>query len=164
MKPTAGPRDLAGSAVGRLGEILSWLESFPTCGHICVLNNTLCPGSTCPGDGTKLNSTLSSFPSLWGKEVSPLSRISGQEVLPRPSSTTPSSLTLWLLSNDFFFLSIYLFGRVGSYLCHSGSVVAVWGIQFSDPGSNPRPLHWEHGVLATGPPGSSCTDFFSLYL
>ena len=49
-------------------------------------------------------------------------------------------------------------------ICHSGSVVAVWGIQFSDPGSNPRPLHWEHGVLATGPPGSPCTDFFSLYL
>ena len=23
-----------------------------------------------------------------------------------------------------------------------------------DRGLNPRPLHWEHGVLTTGPPGS----------
>ena len=35
------------------------------------------------------------------------------------------------------------------------------GILFPDQGSNPGPLHWEHGVLATGPPGKSqdeCSD------
>ena len=29
------------------------------------------------------------------------------------------------------------------------------GIQFPNQGSNPGPLHWEHGVLPTGPPGKS---------
>ena len=29
------------------------------------------------------------------------------------------------------------------------------GIQFPDQGSNPGPLHWEHGVLPIGPPGRS---------
>ena len=29
------------------------------------------------------------------------------------------------------------------------------GIQFPDQGSNLAPLHWKHGVLATGPPEKS---------
>ena len=33
-------------------------------------------------------------------------------------------------------------------------LVAACGILFSDQGWNPGPLDWEHGVLATGPPGS----------
>ena len=36
----------------------------------------------------------------------------------------------------------------------SGSVVAC-GIEFPDQGSNLGPLHWECGILATGPPGKS---------
>ena len=32
---------------------------------------------------------------------------------------------------------------------------APCGIQFPDQGSNLAPLHWEHGVLASGPPGKS---------
>ena len=28
---------------------------------------------------------------------------------------------------------------------------SMWDI-FPRPGMEPRPLHWEHGVLATGPP------------
>ena len=47
-------------------------------------------------------------------------------------------------------------------LQHTGSssaacelLVAACGIQFPDQGSNPGPLHWECGVLATGPPGKS---------
>ena len=28
-------------------------------------------------------------------------------------------------------------------------------ISYPDQGSNPDPLHWEHGVLATGSPGKS---------
>ena len=29
------------------------------------------------------------------------------------------------------------------------------GSKFPDQGLNPGPLHWEHGVLDTGPPGKS---------
>ena len=31
-------------------------------------------------------------------------------------------------------------------------LVSASGIEFPDQGSNPGPLHWEQGVLATGPP------------
>ena len=34
-------------------------------------------------------------------------------------------------------------------------LVVACGIQFLDQGLNCSPLHWEHGVLATGPPGKS---------
>ena len=36
-------------------------------------------------------------------------------------------------------------------------------IQFPDQGLNPGPLHWEHGVLPTGPPGKSLF-YYSLRL
>ena len=39
-------------------------------------------------------------------------------------------------------------------------LVVACGIYFPDQGSNPGPLHWEHGVLATGPPGQSLTRVF----
>ena len=39
------------------------------------------------------------------------------------------------------------------------SIIAC-GIHFPDQGSNPGPLHWEHGVLATGPLGQSLTRIF----
>ena len=29
----------------------------------------------------------------------------------------------------------------------------AWEIQFPDQGLDPGPLHWEHGVLDTGPQG-----------
>ena len=32
---------------------------------------------------------------------------------------------------------------------------SMFRIYFPDQGSNPGPLHWEHGVSATGPQGSS---------
>ena len=34
------------------------------------------------------------------------------------------------------------------------------GIQFPDQGSDPGPLHWEHRVLATRPPGKSLILYF----
>ena len=34
-----------------------------------------------------------------------------------------------------------------------GQLVVACGIQFLEPGLNAGPLHWEHGVLATGLPG-----------
>ena len=36
-----------------------------------------------------------------------------------------------------------------------GSLVAACGVQLPDQGSKPGPLHWQHGVLTTGPPGKS---------
>ena len=36
-------------------------------------------------------------------------------------------------------------------------LVAACGIYFLDQRSSPGPLHWEHGVLAAGPPGKSLT-------
>ena len=60
-----------------------------------------------------------------------------------------------------FLISIYLFGSTGPQLWYTGSLVAAckllvaaFRIQFPGQGSNPGPLHWEHGVLASGPPGS----------
>ena len=41
------------------------------------------------------------------------------------------------------------------FLWLSQVLVAACGIQFPDQGLNPSPLHWELGVLATGPPGKS---------
>ena len=39
-------------------------------------------------------------------------------------------------------------------------LVVVCGIYFPDQGSNLGPLHWEHGVLAIGPPGKSIKKTF----
>ena len=41
-----------------------------------------------------------------------------------------------------------------TFSCSDLFVVAC-GIQFPDQGLNLGPLHWEHGVLATGPPGKT---------
>ena len=56
-------------------------------------------------------------------------------------------------STKYFFY--YLFGYAGFYLQHVGSSAVAHKIQFSDQGSNPCPLHWKCGVLATGPPRKS---------
>ena len=63
----------------------------------------------------------------------------------------------------FFFFSVCLFiylavlglscGMQDLQLQHAGSSVAACGIMFPDQGSNPAPLNWERGVLATAPPG-----------
>ena len=34
-------------------------------------------------------------------------------------------------------------------------LVIAYGINFPDQGSNPGPLHWEHGVMDTGAPKKS---------
>ena len=53
------------------------------------------------------------------------------------------------------FLFVYSFGSTRYQLQHAGSLVVTCGISFPDQGSNPGPLHWEHGVLDSGPPGKS---------
>ena len=53
-------------------------------------------------------------------------------------------------SPPFFFKCIWL-----SQLWHTGSLVAAFGIQFPNQGSNPGTLHWKHRVLTSGPPEKS---------
>ena len=58
----------------------------------------------------------------------------------------------WLISFIFFYLFIWLCWVLVvacELLVHSMWNLVPW------PGIEPRPLHWEHGVLATGPPGKS---------
>ena len=43
-------------------------------------------------------------------------------------------------------------------------LVAAHGIQFPPQGSNPGPLHWEHRVLTTGPPGKSLPSCLLSYM
>ena len=49
------------------------------------------------------------------------------------------------------------------YLAVRFSLVAAYGIYFSDQGSVLSPLHWECRVLATEPPGEFCPLFFVYY-
>ena len=51
------------------------------------------------------------------------------------------------------FLWSPLFFILFNYLAVLG--LAACGIQFPEQGMNPGPMHWECGVLATGPPGKS---------
>ena len=46
------------------------------------------------------------------------------------------------------------------YLAVPGLSCGTWDL-VPDQGSNPDPLHWEHGVLATGPPGKSQIVLFN---
>ena len=58
---------------------------------------------------------------------------------------------LVLLISIYF---IYLFIDLAATTGHSwGSIAEACGIRFLDQGLNEGPLHWEGGVLATGPPG-----------
>ena len=68
-----------------------------------------------------------------------------------------SLLTCCLIS---LFLKILIDGLIWLYWV----LVAACAIWFPYQGWNPRPLHWEHGVLATGPPGKSFLDFLRLPL
>ena len=43
--------------------------------------------------------------------------------------------------------------------CELLVVACIWG-QFPDQGLNPGPLHWEHRVLTTVPPGKSPSFYF----
>ena len=52
-------------------------------------------------------------------------------------------------------LFIFDLAMLGLHCSMQDLLVAACGIQFPDQGLNPRPLHWEHRVLATGLPGKS---------
>ena len=77
---------------------------------------------------------------------------------------TSSLLFLWMCKCTsvcgFLKMFIYLAAPSLSWRLARSSIfavackllVGVCGIWSPDQGSNPEPLHWEHGVLATGPP------------
>ena len=72
-----------------------------------------------------------------------------------------AQLQLPLLSPCSATPSLSLFFLVAGYeslLVAFELLVAACGIQFPDQGLNLDPLHWEHGVLATGPPGARVKD------
>ena len=55
---------------------------------------------------------------------------------------------------------IYLFGYMGFLVVGFELLAVACGIQFSDQRLNLSPLHWEFGILATGPPGKSLFSVF----
>ena len=67
--------------------------------------------------------------------------------------------------NHQFFISLAVLGLtcsmqdLPSLLQHIRSLAVACGIQFPDQGLNPGPLHWELGVLVTGPPEKSQQHF-----
>ena len=71
---------------------------------------------------------------------------------------------------SFFLLKKILFCCTRSRLQHAGSLIFIaacgslnytFGVKFPDRGLNLGPLHWEYGVLATGPLGKTLSCFFS---
>ena len=84
-----------------------------------------------------------------------------------PVKTQVRALKHSFVTISIIFLNVYLFGCAGSSLRHVGSLVAAYhlllvacGIWFPDQEMNLGPRHREHGVLATGPPGSP-SDHYS---
>ena len=65
---------------------------------------------------------------------------------------------------SFFNISMFIFIWLCQVLVAACRIFSfkIWacGIQFPDQGSNPGPLHWELGVLATGPPGKFWENYF----
>ena len=62
------------------------------------------------------------------------------------------------MSNEQVFILVYIYLFI--YLAVPGLCCGMWDL-VPDQGSNLGPLPWEHGVLATGPPGKSlCFLFF----
>ena len=75
--------------------------------------------------------------------------------LPRAYSPWPLGYSPLAFLSSFFYIWLLqvLLAAHGIFSCKL--LVAACGIWFSDQGSNLVPLHWECGLLATGPPGKS---------
>ena len=62
--------------------------------------------------------------------------------------------------NTVFFLNFYL---IFFFFFFFGHITQLMGSWFSDQGLNPGPWQWEHGVLTSGPLGSSHNRFLKLF-
>ena len=54
--------------------------------------------------------------------------------------------------------------HVGPLVAACELLVAACRIKFPDQGSNPGPLHEQHGILTTGPPGKPLPTYFTYIL
>ena len=68
----------------------------------------------------------------------------------------PHPFSAYVSENEIFIFKQY------SFIWLHQAFVAAWelivvtcGISFPDQGLNPGPLHWEHEIFTTGPPGKS---------
>ena len=87
-----------------------------------------------------------------------------------PLSIFSIGLLVLFFSFSLLFLKNILFIWLGQVLVEGREVFdlyySVWTLScgmwdlIDNQGSNPGPLHWELGVLATGPPGKSSVIFF----
>ena len=119
--------------------------------------------------GTDVSFSLPVFSALWLEKASPQKRKWWTEGAERGERLSPSSAPKALsISFLFFFfnrnvidlqhcVSFPLFFNSAAWVWLAARrmffLVAACGIEFPDQGLNPRPLHWELGALATGPPG-----------
>ena len=79
---------------------------------------------------------------------------------------TPQHLVLQSPFLKIFILFIWLHWVlvvVWAIFINMQTLAAACGIWFPDYGWNPGSLHWENGVLATGPPGKSCRALFNSF-
>ena len=87
-------------------------------------------------------------------------------LLPKPPSMRSYHAFFPSIFISFIYLAVPGLGCIiwdpHSLLEHVGPLVIAWellvvvcGIYFPNQGSNSSLLHWEHGILATGPPGKS---------
>ena len=82
-------------------------------------------------------------------------------------------LWVWWCWPSFFvlFFSFWLFILVSTsivlfifkhlFLWLHQVLAVAWEVEFPAQGSNPGPLHWEHAVLTSGPPGNSLLLFLA---
>ena len=72
----------------------------------------------------------------------------------------PGCWTSWLSFKKYVFVYLAVPGLNGSLQGLQGLQLCCWMWDWlPDQGSNPGPLHWECGVLATGPPGKPYKSF-----
>ena len=128
---------------------------------LCAHGNMYLPTSSCPSGHS--SAMLPFCPSSFHGQGVTLGRegrkamrqedhLQGMCVCMRGS---PANLVPFVCSPFFLFLKIFIYLDVPSLICGRQHLVP-W------PRMEPSPLHWERGVLATGPPGKSVFSFLNI--
>ena len=65
-------------------------------------------------------------------------------------------IIFFILADFYFFLELHTYLFIYFWLRHTAC--GIFPDQGLNQGSNQRPLHWEHRVLTSGPPGKSLAD------
>ena len=75
-------------------------------------------------------------------------------------SSTSQSVSSNIRITLFWVVKLYIsFFLIANFW---GAAHAPCGILIPQPGLNPHPLEWEHGILTTGPPGKSLQLYVSI--